>query len=334
MHIERSKHHVRVFAASAGAMVLAVASLPGLASAADEPVAQVSVKPDVAMRYHWSIQNTASKSSLGTVPGGSKLAAEYTVVATPGDYEYTRAVIAGEVSITNPSSTDELSVDVTVEGSDAAWACQAAAPKATVQAGESATFAYDCVLSGDAEPHEQGSIDAAIAWSGAGGEGTVKSSTPYQLNPTQTNRDVTVESVFNGGAPAKLGTAQWTMEGKSVTFRDAREFTAADKPGNYTVTHQARIGKSGTQAAVAVTYTVEAPSPTPEPTPEESSPSPSPSQPSSPSPSETPSESPEAPSPSPSASQPPNPTTPKPTQSHSDGHRRPSPGMPPTGVGQ
>lgn len=294
-------------------MALVLSCLPSQALAADAPVAQVSVKPDVAMQYHWSIQNTASKSSLGTVSGGSQLAAEYTVVATPGDYEYTRAVIAGEVSIANPGATDELSVDVTVESSDAAWACQAATPKATVKAGESATVAYDCILSGDAEPHEEGSIDAAIAWSGADDQGTVKSSTPYRLNPTQTNREVAVESVFDGGAPTKLGTAQWTMEGEPATFHDARQFMAADKPGNYTVTNEARIGKSGAQAAAAVTYTVEAPSPKPSPSP---------------------SESPEAPSPSPSASPSADPTAPTPTQTHSDGNRRPSPGMPPTGVSQ
>lgn len=293
-------------------MALVLASLPGQASAAEEPVAQVSAKPDVVMQYQWSIKNTASKSSLGTVSGGSNVSTEYTVVATPGDYKYTRAAITGNVSITNPSSTDELSVEVAVEGSDAAWACQVATPTATVKAGASATVAYDCILSGDAEPHEQGSVDAALAWSGAGGEGTVTSSTAYQLNPKQTNREVTVESVFEGGAPTKLGMAQWTVEGKPVTFRDTRAFTAATKPGDYTVTNQARIGSSGAQAAAAVTYTVEKPSPS--------------SSPETPSPSETPD------APSPSATQSANPSTPSPTESHSDGNRRPSPGMPPTGV--
>ncbi len=302
-------------------MALVFASLPGQASAAEEPVAQVSANPDVAMQYQWSITNTASKSSLGTVPGGSTVSTQYAVVATPGDYEYTRAVIAGNVSITNPSPSDELSIKVTVEGSDAAWACEAATPTVTVKAGESATVAYDCILSGDAEPHEQASIDAVIAWSGAGGEGTVKSSTAYQLNPTQTNREVVVESTFDGGAPVTLGRAQWTVEGKPVTFRDTREFTAATKPGNYTVTNQARIGSSGAQAAAAVTYTVEEPSPSP--SPDAPSPSESPEAPS-------PSESPEAPSPS--ATQSANPSTPTPGESHSDGNRRPSPGMPPTGV--
>ena len=312
MHIERPKQRVRVFVASAGVMALVLASIPGQASAADEPVAQVSAKPDVAMQYQWSIKNTASKSSLGTVPGGSNVSTEYTVVATPGDYQYTRAAIAGNVSITNPSSTDELSVEVTVEGSDAAWACEAATPTATVKAGASATVAYDCILSGDAEPHEHGSVDAALAWTSAGKQGTVEVSAPYQLNPKETNREVTVESVFEGGAPVKLGTAQWTVEGKPVTFRDTREFTAAKKPGDYTVTNQARIGSSGVQAAAAVTYTVEKPSPSPSPD--------------TPSPSETPD------APTPSATQSANPSTPTPTESHSDGNRRPSPGMPPTGV--
>ncbi len=329
-------------------MALVFASLPGQASAAEEPVAQISAKSDVAMQYQWSIENTASKSSLGTVPGGSTVSTEYTVVATPGDYEYTRAVIAGNVSITNPSDSDELSVQVTVESSDAAWACEAATPTATVKASESATVAYDCILSGDAEPHEQASIDAVIAWSGADGEGTVKSSTSYQLNPEQTNREVAVESTLDGGAPVTLGTAHWTVEGKPVTFHDTREFTAATKPGEYTVTNQARIGSSGAQATAAVTYTVEEPSPSPSPetpSPSETPETPSPSEtPEAPSPSETPdapspSETPEAPSPSetpdapsPSATQSANPSTPSPTESHSDGNRRPSPGMPPTGV--
>lgn len=302
-------------------MALVLASLPGQASAAEEPVAQVSAKPDVAMQYQWSIKNTASKSSLGTVPGGSNVSTEYTVVATPGDYEYTRAAIAGSVSITNPSSTDELSIEVAVRGSDAAWACEAATSTATVKAGASATVAYDCMLSGDAEPHKEGSVDAELAWTSAGEQGTVKSSTAYQLNPKETNREVTVESVFDGGAPVKLGTAQWTVEGKPVTFRDARAFKAATKPGDYTVTNQARIGSSGAQAAAAVTYTVKEPSPSP--SPEAPSPSKSPD---APSPSETPD------APSPSATQSANPSTPTPTESHSDGSRRPSPGMPPTGV--
>lgn len=319
MHIERSKQHVRVAAASAGAMALALACLPVQASAAEAPVAQVSAKPDVAMHYQWSIKNTASRSSLGTVPGGSTLSVEYTVQATPDEYEYTRAVIAGNVSITNPSPTEELSVAVTVAGSDAAWACQAATPKVTVKAGESATVAYDCFLSGDAEPHEQGSINAALAWSSAGEQGeqgTVKSSTSYQLNPTQTNREVTVESAFGGGAPVQLGTARWRVDGQPVVFRDVREFTAAKKPGKYTVTNQARLGNSGAKAAAAVTYTVKEQGPKP------SAQAPSPSQ------------SAEAPSPSPRVTQPANLTTPTPAPSHSDGKRRPSPGMPRTGANQ
>lgn len=261
----RPRRNARAIAASAGALVLAFAGIMPRAEAAEAPQISVSANPDVAMVYHWSIANKPTKSSLGTVQAGAHLSASYTVVATPGHYDYERAAIVGEISLTNPNTTNAMNAEVTVHASDAAWACQAATATSSVQPGATATVAYDCMLSGDAEPQQAGTVEVSVAWSLDGESATTKASADYSLNPTETNRSITIEHLLDGGAPTKLGTATWNPDGAPVTFQDTRQFPASKKPGKHSVTNSARIVGTGEQAAATVTYTVEEPAPSPSP---------------------------------------------------------------------
>lgn len=273
------------------------------------PQASVSVTADVDMVYRWSIAAKALAPSLGTVRGGAQLTSEYTVEVVPADYGYNKAVLAGMISVANPGE-EAMEVTVKVASSDAAWACQTDTPQQSIPAGGSKAIAYDCILSGDAEPHLEGSVDASISWNSGDASDTATASASYTINPRETNRSITIESILDGANTKRLGTLQWAPGGKSTTLKDTRSFTASKKPGSHQVINVARIAGSGEQASAAVTYIVEedtaspTPSPSASPSPDDASAAPS----------------------SPSDAQ-------SPTRGSKTAHStRPSPGMPPTGI--
>ncbi len=297
------------------------------------PTASVTAESDVRIVYEWDVAKRAERTDLGTVDAGAELTARYSVTATPKDYRYERARIAGTATLRNPGTTDEVRATVSAKASDAAWACDVGTPEHTLEPGGTADVSYDCILSGDAEPETSGSVAVSVDWTSGGESGTVQAERAYDLAADEVHRGVDVLDAFDGGSPRTLGRATWNLDGTPVTFDDVRTFRAAPEAGRHEVTNVASIGGTKQQASATVTYTVRgakgpegdpspAPSPTPSPTPPET-PSQSPTPAPGPSESETPDDTPTADAPRTEA-----PTTSAPW---SPGNK-PRAGLPPTGV--
>lgn len=227
----------------------------------DDLVVTKTVEANAEYTHNWKIDKSVAVSDFGKVKPYTEVTAKYEVTVTPEGSKVTKAMMTGEITVTNPNAYKDVEVAVTDVVSDDAWGCKVASDKVTVAAEGTETLTYECMLADGKEPAAEGTNEVTIEW----GEGDdVQSTTyeqPYTVDITNVNDEVEVRDQFMMDTPILLGKAKWNADGTPKVFRYEKIIDVGNIPGNHEMNNVAWIAETDQKDQEKISFEIGKPLP-------------------------------------------------------------------------
>lgn len=193
--------------------------------------------------YLWNVDKSVDQSFVELAPDGTA-EVSYTVKATPNGKNLIAWSWTGSITVSNPSTTEPLTVDVTdLSGVAEATCVIDGQSTVTVDAGASQQLTYTCTSSTKSVAGGTNTVTASF------GDESVSAQIPVAFTETgSTNQTIQVQDSRVG----LLGTAVWNAAGDSSTFVYNQTFPAGDPGTCTTYENTATIPNHSDQANVQV----------------------------------------------------------------------------------